>query len=269
VSKNRFSIYQRTDTGSTQLGTIDLDGAQEIQLSLKRLRETISGSINGNTFRVASDSRPIDLIALSSSANGVTLSRLSLREVESFFDGFAGCDKNIAGDWKMTSGDWKIVEASLAGTSGVDDAILQVAGGAAFAQVGRTWWSNYRVSLKCFPTGVNGWGMGFCGTDERNLYLVRAAHPDGTLPYAGKLQLIKIVAGKENTLAETPWNFDLDQWYRLDVAAAYGNIAVSIDGAEMLSAHDETFKEGKVFLFTEDNPGVYFDNILVEFLPEP
>jgi hypothetical protein len=267
IAENHLAMHGGKDNSAAQLQTVEFNAAPEIHLVLKRLRETISGSINGKAFRFTSANFPGGEIAVSaSSESAVLISQLTLRHVESFFDGFAGCDKNIAGDWQMVAGDWKIVEASLSGTSGVDDAILQVAKGKAFAEVGRTWWSNYDVSLRCFPTSPNGWGVGFYEKDQSNFYLLRTARPDGALPYAGSLQLVKVTGGKETVLASAKWDYDLDQWYKAAIECAHGRIVACIDNKEMLSATDDTLKEGKVFLFTEDNPGVYFDNILVEFL---
>jgi NAD kinase len=74
----------------------------------------------------------------------------------------------------------------------------------------------------------------------------------------------KIVNGKPFLVLAIDKNnsYEVDKKYRITIKAVGNQIKVFIDGSEILSAQDDTFKTGKLGFMTYADSG-YFDNVCV------
>ena len=95
--------------------------------------------------------------------------------------------------------------------------------------------------------------------DAKNYYVVRMN------PLEDNFRLYKVVAGKRIQLATTKDDVvtPANQWHTIRVVHQGDRIECYVNGKKMLEARDDTFKEGKVGLWTKADAQTYFDDLAV------
>lgn len=134
----------------------------------------------------------------------------------------------------------------------------------ALVVAGSSNWTNYMFKVRINPLDGTGLGVVFRYLDPSNFYrfsMVKDSAAGG--PY---LRLEKKVKGELTTLAQVDsgrGDFTVYQWYRLKVIAQGRNLSVFIDEEKVLEATDNTLPAGKVGLFTWQQSGAFFDDVVV------
>lgn len=126
----------------------------------------------------------------------------------------------------------------------------------AFIFAGYPFWSQYRMAVSAKPLGEGEFGLVFYRRDDQNYCLFKWASD-------GPLTLLKVVAGKEQILAQREGGFAPGQYYRMEVAVHDTRITARIDGVPVLVAEDKEALWGQVGLYAARSRGVYFDDVLV------
>jgi len=123
-------------------------------------------------------------------------------------------------------------------------------------------WSDYTFSFDVTPDDNDGVGAIFRYQDKNNYYrFIMVADSTNNGPFR---RIDKIVNGQPfQVLAIDKVNsFSTGQKYHVSISAAGSTLKVYMDGKEILSANDSTYKAGKIGLMTYASYA-YFDNVCV------
>lgn len=190
------------------------------------------------------------------------LRRVEVKGISRFYDGFGGCDGGNSASWSAERGQWKVIKDPVAG---LEDCYAQTGQGVGLALAGELFWENYEMSAMVSSGGEEGIGIVFHYLDEKNCEFVRWAGQESTLPYGGRLQLVRRRAGREEVVASAAVPLEIERWYELRKVASRGREIVMVNGREVLSApEDPAGGRGRVGLFCENNPLACFDNVRVD-----
>jgi len=80
---------------------------------------------------------------------------------------------------------------------------------------------------------------------------------------SARMNLEKIVEGKWALLATFGGSYIPGEWHTVKVRAVGDELAVFVDGYEMLNAWDESHSRGRIALYSSANAGACFDNVAV------
>jgi hypothetical protein len=94
--------------------------------------------------------------------------------------------------------------------------------------------------------------------DDRNYYLTRAN------PLEQNIRLYHVVKGVRKMLKNHDVNIDVKRWHQLRVLNAGCRIQVFYDGTPVFDVCNETFKEGRIGLWTKSDAVTYFDDLRLE-----
>jgi len=135
----------------------------------------------------------------------------------------------------------------------------------AFALIGQPGWRSYTVEAAVRPLGPGPFGLAFCWQGPQTYYLFRCAaidgaSPDGAVPL---LELVRVLDGKEQVLASRSGAVQQGRWYQIEVLTDSGTLAASVNGVQVLTAHDCALLAGKAGLFSAQPQGALFDDVLV------
>jgi hypothetical protein len=195
------------------------------------------------------------------SKNDIT--RVVVKQLCRFFDGFGGCDGNNSASWELHGGNWKVVTDAM---QGLQDSFVQYGDkGVAIALTGETFWRDYDIRCMLRSSGGNGIGVILYYQDEDNYDLLRWAQENSTLSYAGRLEYVRRKRGVDTIIDGVGMPCDNDRWYVLRTSNSEIGRIISIDNEEMLEVSKERKSHGLIGLFAQDNPGAYFDNVTVDF----
>ncbi len=172
-----------------------------------------------------------------------------------------------ASPWTTERGDWEITKffektdpkrASNAFT--FLGRTPQATSPPAIAVTGKLVWRDYAGEVSAGTvSGTGRFGVVFNYVDAQNHYrAVFTADPAG-----GTARLIRVAEGEEHVLAARDGWLRTRQFYRLEVDAVAGDLAVLVDGHEILRAEDSTFLAGRFGLLAQGAEGVYFDDVQV------
>ena len=166
--------------------------------------------------------------------------------------------------WETVSGRFAINGSLNPGSS---QSAFQLWGGApegralAVAEGSHWFWDDYRVgvSAKCVSLPAT-WGLVFHYVDAANYHLLKWSQVNGK---PGLVQLIRRRAGKEELLGKHVLSQQPDQWYRMTVVT-HGTVARAyVGGTQVARVDDPALVGGRIGVFVEKTPTVYFDDVAV------
>ena len=246
-----------------RLGPLDLRSGQG---ATRALRLVATGTLRLDQLVLAGDPEYVPQGTAESAADGGPAGRDIY-----FADDFMR-SKREAGPWRVVSGTWVIQELQVrkgtaaSGRRPYDptrsaNAFSYIGTGQpsapAVATTGYPFWRNYSFEAAARSPAGQPFGLVFLRQDADNYYLL---HCD--LPRA-RLELVRCLDGITDRLAVCPGELRANQWYRLRVEACDGELAASIDGHVVLRAVDHTFLQGQVGIWSADEHGANFDDVLV------
>lgn len=107
----------------------------------------------------------------------------------------------------------------------------------------------------------DGAGMVVRLKDAENYYLLRA------VPLEKRVRLYKVEKGKRTTLAGKDIEVPVGRWHELKLATRGNSFAAYLDGVELFSHIDESFREPGAFgLWSKPNNVTYFDDLIAEIV---
>ncbi len=119
-------------------------------------------------------------------------------------------------------------------------------------------WSDYAIRVDVRSRDDDAIGIMFRYLDFENYYRFSMDKQ------RGYRRLIKKVRGEVIVLAEDAVAYVQDQWYTLKVEAKGNKISVSLSDEPVFDINDDSFKSGKMGLYSWGNAGCEFENLLVE-----
>jgi len=119
-------------------------------------------------------------------------------------------------------------------------------------------WSDYTIQVDVRSRDDDAIGIIFRYLDSENYYRFSM---DKQRVYR---RLIKKVRGEVIVLAEDAVAYVQDQWYTLKVEAKGNKIIVSLSDEPVFDISDDSFKSGKMGLYSWGNAGSEFENLWVE-----
>ncbi len=166
-------------------------------------------------------------------------------------------DGRPAGDWEVISSDKAAsppqVLAQLHG-KGAEHAYKLVL-------VDDTESANVDLSVKLLPIDGKadmGGGLIWRATDDRNYYLARAN------PLEQNIRIYRVVKGVRHMLQNFDHVIDVRQWHQLRVRMEGCNIHVSFDERPVFKLCEETFKKGRIGLWTKSDAVTHFDDLQLD-----
>jgi hypothetical protein len=105
-----------------------------------------------------------------------------------------------------------------------------------------------------------GGGLIWRARDDRNYYLTRAN------PLEQNIRIYHVVKGIRHMLKNFDQTIDVKNWHRLRVVTRGCQIQVFYDDKPIFDLCDETFKEGRIGLWTKSDAVTYFDDLRLEVL---
>ena len=162
------------------------------------------------------------------------------------------------------AGDWQVLESDKA--TSPPHVLAQLQGkGAEHAYkmvlVQDTESGNIDLSVKLLPIdgkGDMGGGLIWRATDDRNYYLARAN------PLEQNIRIYRIVKGVRHMIQNFDHIINVREWHQLRVRMEGCRIHVSFDEHPVFKLCDETFKKGRVGLWTKSDAVTYFDDLQLE-----
>ena len=184
-----------------------------------------------------------------------------------FADNFMRSDEDegpwtaVAGSWRLQSLDSAEFSANAFSFSGRQDADAP-----ALAAAGHWFWEDCTVEAAIrLEDGAEGAGVGLCYQDGPSLCLVRALRGPEE---AGTLQLVRIVRGREEVLAEAPVAIRSGEWRQLGISGVEGRLTGALDGRNLLEAEDPALAHGRAALWASGGGVVHFDDVEVYAGPQ-
>jgi hypothetical protein len=165
------------------------------------------------------------------------------------------------------AGEWKILETESANNGTHVLAQLMGKGGehaykVVLIQGTTTTDLDLRVSfLPISGKGDMGGGLIWRGTDDRNYYLTRAN------PLEQNIRVYHVVKGIRKMIGNYNEVIDIKKWHRLHVVTQGCRIQIFYDEKPIFDLCDETFKEGRIGLWTKSDAVTYFDDLQLHIVP--
>ena len=159
--------------------------------------------------------------------------------------------------WQATSGRWSVADGRLKGVAPQ---------GAAIAVGGPPEYGDISFSCRARLGSGGGLGVLFRYRDDGNYYLFRWGGKGPQTAYRGKKQLVRVVGGKKEILAQSPGACPAERWHRLHVLLRGGHIRVFIDGALAVEGADAALGSGRIGFYGEATKGVAFDDAAITVL---
>ena len=173
------------------------------------------------------------------------------------------------GQWTNAEGEWKVRALDSAEFSANAFCLAGRQNGRrpALTVAGDWFWEDYTVTVSARPSvEAQGFGVGLCYQEGPSVCLLRAERAEkGPVPFFRpfRLQLVRIDQGRERILAETAVSLRPDEWRRLTLSAANGELVGEVDGERLLTADDPTLAQGQAALWVGGGSPVYFDDVEV------
>ncbi|HEY3198638.1 MAG TPA: hypothetical protein VGJ57_11570 [Nitrospirales bacterium] len=105
-----------------------------------------------------------------------------------------------------------------------------------------------------------GGGLIWRAQDDRNYYLTRAN------PLEQNIRVYQVVNGVRKMLKNHDEIIDIRKWHRLHVVNQGCRIQVFYDDKPIFDLCDETFKQGRIGLWTKSDAVTYFDDLRLQIL---
>ena len=162
------------------------------------------------------------------------------------------------------AGDWKVIKAPQALSPPQVLAQLRDKGAEHnynMVLVEDTHASDLDVSVSFLPISGKadmGGGLIWRAKDDRNYYLVRAN------PLEQNIRTYRVVKGIRHLLKNFDQIIDVRKWHSLRVLHRGCQAQVFYDAEQVLDLCDETFKDGRIGLWTKSDALTYFDDLRLE-----
>lgn len=108
-----------------------------------------------------------------------------------------------------------------------------------------------------------GGGLIWRAQDDRNYYLARVN------PLEQNIRVYHVINGVRKILKNYDEIIDVRKWYRLHVVNQGCYIQVFYDDKPIFDLCDQTFKEGRIGLWTKSDAVTYFDDLKLQILKGP
>lgn len=118
--------------------------------------------------------------------------------------------------------------------------------------------ANLDLSVSFLPISGKadmGGGLIWRAQDDRNYYLARAN------PLEQNIRIYRVVKGFRHLLKNFNQIIDVRKWHALRVVQRGCQVQVLYDNEQIFDLCDETFKEGRVGLWTKSDAVTYFDDL--------
>ena len=164
------------------------------------------------------------------------------------------------------AGDWKVIESSQAISPPKVLAQLRNKGAEHnynLVLIDDTDASDVDLSVSFLPISGKadmGGGLVWRASDDRNYYLARAN------PLEQNVRIYRVVKGVRKLLQNHDEIIDVKQWHALHVIARGCRLQVFYDDRKIFDLCDETFKEGRIGLWTKSDAVTYFDDLKLQIL---
>ncbi len=126
--------------------------------------------------------------------------------------------------------------------------------------------SNLDLSVSFLPMSGQadmGGGLIWRAQDDRNYYLTRAN------PLEQNIRIYRVVKGIRHMLKNYDHIIDVRKWHSLRVIQQGCRVQVFYDDKQAFDLCDETFKEGRIGLWTKSDAVTYFDDLKFQILTAP
>jgi len=135
--------------------------------------------------------------------------------------------------------------------------------GGALCTAGQSFWEDYTFSTDICPPldAAAGIVVNFAGPNRYLLARWTPANDRG--PRGDRLELLKVVDGKETLITAARGGYIPGQWYRLSVDTTLEGVRVLVDGQERLAARGLNPFRGGVGLYAEGANATTFDDVTV------
>lgn len=239
---------------------------------LKRRQSRMTALINSDVAATAQDTELHGgAVAWMATDDALSLSDIYVQPIApvEFTDDFVR-EKGSFGAWETVAGDWQTVAPEgeeVSPDKSANPFSLRAAAGAvdalALATAGDWFWDEYEVEVAAQAASAGAMGVAAYVQDADNFLLFRwtslgkaeAGEPEG------RKQLVRVREGEWSVLAQVPGGFRPECWYELSLAVCDGRIVAGVDGAEVLTAYDPSFGQGKIGLFAQEVDAVHFDDV--------
>ena len=195
-------------------------------------------------------------------ADTTAASDAALREIY-FSDDFMRTARE-AGAWQAASGKWAVTELrkrerfdATRSANAFSYLGQGTAAKPALAVTGYPAWRNYSIEAAARSVGGEPFGLVLLRQDDQNYYLLRCD------PRRGALELLRCLGGVFDRLDSCSGRLRVDDWYLLRLDACDGELSASVDGHVVLQATDYAFLDGLPGLWSADETGAFFDDVLV------
>jgi hypothetical protein len=167
-----------------------------------------------------------------------------------FVDDFG---KQEAGKWVAVSGEWLGPQKGAVARNGPGEALLLG---------GDPTWTDYVYGADVTGSKRAGAGIVFRASDAGRLVFRWA--PEGCeLPYAGQVQLVRVVGEQATVLAEAPATLAVAETHRFEASCEGSHVALCVDGERVLECAARALLEGGIGLYADGQGRVSFDNVSV------
>jgi hypothetical protein len=183
----------------------------------------------------------------------------SVRSITDFYDDFSA---PVPGRWKNITGVWNMTGAAR-----------PVGKDGAFTVMGEPDWSDYTVAANLELPASGATGLVLHHIPGKGSYLLRIAGSKAKLPYAGKVQILKVGGGKNQVLGEYTAGSRLDNTtQRWTFSGERGYLRASTGTSDddlnpIVDAFDVTLADGRAGLYAQAGAGTTpkATNFAVEF----
>ncbi len=103
--------------------------------------------------------------------------------------------------------------------------------------------------------GDMGGGLVWHAQDHQNYYITRAN------PLEQNIRFYRVVKGVRHKLANFDQIISVKKWHTLRVVVRDNHFQIIYDGQSVLDVRDDTFKAGRIGLWTKADAVTYFDNL--------
>ncbi len=177
--------------------------------------------------------------------------------------------------WTPLAGEWhieKLREDDLAEAMEADKSAnafrYQVTSGdlpaISLAEKDAWFWANYHISASARAQGRTSIGLVLLAQDEQNYLAFRWSSCWNGDAGGDRAQLIEMVDGQTQVLAEQPGGCVPDQWYRLDAGVCDGHVVCLVDDLPVLEAQTDRFGQGNPGLYAHGEDGADFDDVVIQ-----
>ena len=105
-----------------------------------------------------------------------------------------------------------------------------------------------------------GGGLIWRATDDRNYYLTRAN------PLEQNIRIYRVIKGVRHLLQNFNQTIHLNQWHTLHVIHQGTQTQVFYDDKPVFSLEDQTFRAGRIGLWTKSDAVTYFDDLKLQLV---